>query len=207
MFSDPADRWHFSEDRNLAIDFCVHVLILDGLHVAPFDAHPRRSQALDCPDLTETAWRKWLFDVVAGQGRIRDLTIKLAGKGSAPSTADRNEVLRLADPAGLWPGTGATARRLADEWEHHRLLGESWRRDEMESQRHRGAADHRSLWKTMSRFRDHLPPLSFFWVQYPAPAVCIVPPDSAVVGSLADETITARTSAFVQAAESLQASI
>jgi hypothetical protein len=123
MFSGAADHWHFSEDFNLAVDFCVRVLILDGLHVAPFDAHPVRSQALACPDLRETAWRQWLVDVVTGQGRIRDLTIKLDGEGGAPSTADRKEVLRLADPAGLWPGNKATARRLAHEWERHRLLG------------------------------------------------------------------------------------
>jgi len=207
MFRDPADHWHYSEDRSRAVDFCVRVLILDGLHVPPFDAHPGRSRALDCSDLTPTVWLQWLFEVVTGQGRIRELTVKLAGKSSAPSTADRNEVLRLANPARLWPGSEATARRLADEWERHLLGDESWGLGEIESQRRRRAAEHRSLWEIMGRFRDHLPPLSFFWVQYPAPAVCIVPPNSAVIGSAADETITARTSAFVKAAESLQATI
>jgi hypothetical protein len=207
MFRDPADHWHYSEDRSLAVDFCVRVLILDGLHVPPFDAHPGRSHGLDCSDLTPTVWLKWLFEVVAGQGRIRELTVKLAGKSSAPSTADRTQVLRLASPAKLWPGSEATARRLADEWERHLLGDESRGLGEIESQRGRRAAEHRLLWEAMGRFRDHLPPLSFFWVDYPAPAVCIVPPNSAVIGSAAAETTTARTSAFVQAAESLQATI
>ena len=41
MFLDEStDRWFWSEDVNVAVDFCVPALRHDGLRVPPFDRHP-----------------------------------------------------------------------------------------------------------------------------------------------------------------------
>lgn len=62
--------WRIDYGFNIAVDFCIWVLELDGLHVPPFDQHPEGDRILQKRGLDAEAWREWLTTVVAFQDSI-----------------------------------------------------------------------------------------------------------------------------------------
>lgn len=54
------------------INFCCGVLLLDGLHVPPFDQHLDGDGSLRDLGLTEASWRAWFLRVIDPQQRKQD---------------------------------------------------------------------------------------------------------------------------------------
>jgi hypothetical protein len=180
--ADSTDRWHWSEDIVPAVDFCVRVLLLDGLRIAPFDQHPDGDHRLRNLGLDVEAWRTWVAAVVAARGQLgahvwtpespRDRTTALADLAEAADT-----------PAALCPGTGELRARLAEMWVTHQPVGDRWkRRLTMGKLNDRLAPRHqRWLWQALLPFHDWLETLAVFLVDYPTAAVMALAPTSCVI--------------------------
>ena len=101
--------WSLSLDTGGQIGFCLWVLQLDGLRVAPYDRHPDSDGALRALGMTEESWRAW-----------HDRVLSLAEAASAIirarewSPAARELALTAGLPYRSWPGEPAVAARLAE---------------------------------------------------------------------------------------------
>jgi hypothetical protein len=214
------DSWTFSIGGDPDINFCVWILLGDGLHVPPFDAHDAGDAGLRAVGLTESNWREWFVTTVVSATRrqesVRADPVAMRSEdderidfselmyGAEPPTPDQISQARRAlmgrPAAGRWPKEDQIRVELLRRWpsymrfsrqraerefassaERHRLM-QSLTREQMDEVVNR----ERRLWDEIQQFRP-LPPLHFFTVDYPAPVVEIVPPNSAVLGGIAGE--------------------
>lgn len=59
-------------ELNDEVDFCVWILVVDGLQVTPFDRHPHGDGSLRALGLTQQSWRAWGARVVkAAEARTK----------------------------------------------------------------------------------------------------------------------------------------
>ena len=70
ILGEPTDRWFWSEDVDVAVDFCVRALRHDGLRVPPFDRHPDGDGSLRALGLDPGGWRRWLDAVLERLERL-----------------------------------------------------------------------------------------------------------------------------------------
>ncbi len=59
------DSWTFGIGGDPNVDFCVWVLLRDGLHVHPFDVHEDGDRGLRAVGLTEANWREWFGSTIS----------------------------------------------------------------------------------------------------------------------------------------------
>lgn len=59
------DSWTFSIGGDPDVNFCVWVLVSDGLHAHAFDVHDDGDRGLRAVDLTEASWRAWFESTVS----------------------------------------------------------------------------------------------------------------------------------------------
>jgi hypothetical protein len=191
------------------IDFCVHVLVADGLRVPPFDAHPDGSGAVRAAGLTDSDWRGWFRRVVAAQRTMTEW-VRSAGDLVAltpEAGAILAGLLDQADPVSAWAGSAAIGERLRQLWAAYVPDGEAWRR--------RAAApggpvdlepwDVGRLWQVVERGRPPGSRLETYLVQYPAPVVDALRPDTLVIapgpGATADGYLRLLQHGITQLAE------
>lgn len=179
--ADSADRWQWSEDVSLPLDFCVRALRRDGLPVAPFDRHPDGDHSLRERGLTADAWRGWLEAVLAAGARLG------AHVGDPRWLEDRALLAQLGEsamtPARLCPGTAELRARLEELWAGYQPEGERWKREMTTGKRHDWfpPRHERWLWRALVPLRPRLETLSVFLVDYPVPAVMTFPPTACVI--------------------------
>jgi hypothetical protein len=205
------DSWTFGTSTDLTIDFCVWVLQVDGLRVAPFDRHPDGDGRLRDIGLNETDWRVWFAEMVRkrpARGEslppdpVPEDDLDLLYSPEPPSAEDVERYRkRLQDrtPAGQWHGNPAISNELLRLWiDYVRRRSQQSRescarrpRERMrlppEAQRTQGAGQRR-LWTAIQRYRP-LPPLDLLIVTYPARIVQVFPPDRAVLAQPHPETV------------------
>lgn len=70
ILGESTDRWFWSEDVDVAVDFCVRALRHDGLRVPPFDRHPDGDGSLRALGLDTGSWRRWLDAVLERLERL-----------------------------------------------------------------------------------------------------------------------------------------
>jgi hypothetical protein len=67
------NAWHYRQGSDPAVDFCLWVLQVDGLHVPPFDQHPDGDGSLRALGLTEDSWQTWFLRVLDPVQSKRDM--------------------------------------------------------------------------------------------------------------------------------------
>ena len=99
--------WSWSADLNAALNFCVWVLLVDGLHAPPFDRHPAGDGRLRAVGLDPAGWRAWLEAVLNAQAQLATAT---------PWPPSLDLVHRALDAPDLWTGTPAVGDALRALW-------------------------------------------------------------------------------------------
>jgi hypothetical protein len=175
----------WNQAAELEIDFCVWVLLADGLRVPPFDAHPGGSGHLQAAGLTTSGWRAWLERVLLAQAALSQ-QVRDIGDLTMMTAEDKSVLVRLFErsrPPNAWNGHDAVADRLRSLWVEYQPEGEAWRRQARDEG---GIADLTSsdrgrLWRVVDLERTSGRTLTTYLVRYPAAVVDVLPPDSLVV--------------------------
>jgi hypothetical protein len=170
-----------------AVDVCVWVLQVDGLHAPPFSSHDEGDHSLREAGLTPAAWHRWLGRVIEAHLQEDLLAHKLfdarqAGAGMEQASAVwRQAIQAIRDPVGLWDGAPAVAARLRDLadayaeridwafWEEHRIRAAEVAKRE------------RERLTAIEPYLRRIGTMRVFPVVYPAPAYLIFPPAAALV--------------------------
>jgi hypothetical protein len=179
-----SDRWTWSMDVERSIDFCIHALRRDGLHVAPFDQHPEGDGSLRRNGLEAESWRTWLTTVLDAHGRLKALS-----RADDPSQVDHRAVFELAEsifsPAALCPGSSELRARLEALWVEYEPAGQRWEQafsiGESSLLGRQVADGGARIWKGLLPYHERLTTLQVYLVDYPAPAVLTVPPLTCVI--------------------------
>lgn len=175
------DRWFWSEDVDVAVDFCVRALRHDGLRVPPFDRHPDGDGSLRTVGLDPRGWRRWLDTVLEGLERL-DAHIRLPDRRAHPrALAEIGQA--LGRPGGLCPCGPDLQTRLDRLWAAHGPAADAWKRamtDKPGLARLAPTEAHR-LWRSIEPFHARLPTLRVFLVDYPEPVVMTIPPTTCLV--------------------------
>lgn len=181
------DAWTWSSDVNPEVNFCVWVLITDGLLVAPFNSHPKRAGRLQVLSLTEDNWRAWLGSVVMADsdfsGSMRPGTLRFP-----PELIERKQ-----HPNALFDGGRAVKAALTELYAEYHPVGQDWKRRMVEAAgmpQRLGPREGRKLWSALQPYRRSLATLRIYVVDYAWPALLLVPPVSAVIGAQASQAGT-----------------
>lgn len=179
-----------SEYFSRPIDLCVQMLARDGLKVTPFDQHAEGDRGLRMLGLSVETWRQWLYAVMGAQAELNETGRVLAAETAGqdvlnPDLLTSLPVVRTAArpflraPSELCPGSDELRMSLARLWVDDRPRTEAARRrlgsPESTQQRSRG------LWQQIDRFRASLSELVVYLIDYPVPAVMVVPPGSCLI--------------------------
>jgi hypothetical protein len=175
----------WTETVETTIDFCLWVLLADGLRVPPFDAHPGGSGQLQAAGLTAAGWRAWLERVVIAQAGLSQ-EVRDIGDLTTMTADDKSILVRQFErsrPPNAWNGHDAVADRLRSLWVEYQPEGEAWRRQTRDEG---GTADLTSrdrgrLWREVDLARTSGRTLTTYLVRYPAAVVDALPPDTLIV--------------------------
>src|SRR5256885_2160915 len=130
------DSWTFSIGGDPDINFCVWVLLRDGLRVHPFDAHQDGDRGLRAVGLTEANWREWFESTVSRATHWQDsrradptairsedderIDLSELMYGDEPPTPDEiseaREALLARTAAGRWPSQDQVRVELLRRW-------------------------------------------------------------------------------------------
>ena len=175
----------WSEAIELEIDFCVWVLLRDGLRVPPFDSHREGSGELRAAGLTAPDWRDWLERVVVAQGTLSQ-RVRTVGDLSRLAPGDATNLARHLDrarPPNVWNGAETVGERLRSLWLEYEPEGEAWRRQVIDAG---GPVDlsppeRGRLWEAIDVERTAGRTLATYLVRYATPVVDALSPDVLVV--------------------------
>jgi hypothetical protein len=181
------NAWNWSSDVNPEVSFCVWVLITDGLFVAPFKSHPDRAGRLQALGFNQDNWLAWLRSVVTVDS---DLHARLRPGTLRPPPG---LIERKLHPYMLFDGARPVIEALAELYAEYQPVGAAWKRrmviEEGMVQR-LGPREGRKLWSALQPYRSSLPTLRIYVVDYAWPALLLVPPVSALIGSQASQAGT-----------------
>ncbi len=210
------NSWSYGCETSMEIDFCLWVLEMDGLRVAPFDQHPDGDAVLRHAGLTAQAWQAWFNAVVAFESseskfeRVGPPVESSAGgpAQATPPLAWPDMLVPIRKTVDLWTGAPAVGALLAQLWERYLPLA-SGRRARVSS--FLGAFTHsdgrRALRQDLVPYHARLPFLKAYLVAYPAQILHPIPPASVVVALGAEEpTYQEFHASILRAAEALASS-
>ncbi len=205
---DSADRWQWSEDVFPPLNFCVRALRLDGLRVAPFDAHPGGNNTLRERGLDAAAWRAWVTEVITARAALTAPGLEARESTDPAALAASSDVLRA--PSALCPGTTELRERLDEMWSDYRVNAERWKRSmttgESGVRARLNPAATRWIWQGLLPFHALLATLTVFLVEYPVPVILTVPPSVCVIApDFSDPDHLGYAKMVVRAAEELAA--
>lgn len=181
ILAGSTDPWLWSEDVDVAVDFCVQALRHDGLRVPPFDRHPDGDGSLRDLGLDPGSWRRWL-DAVLRQLELLDAHLRQP-ELRAHRRAVANIGRPLGRPGGLCPGSRELRARLDELWTGHAPVADAWKRAMTERPRHAllPPTQARWLWLALEPFHARLPTLRVYLVDYPERVAMTVPPTTVLV--------------------------
>ena len=164
--------WRMSISLNAEIDFCVSVLLTDGLRADPFDSHPEGSLILQSAGMNERSWRAWMRQVVAEQR-----TKTRALEADPHETANWKKWQSALD---LWTGDAAVAWALGGLWETFKESSDASR--EASAEKVDDLMAGKNLRRALKPYQARLFSLRAYAVHYPKPVVVTYKPDTTVVG-------------------------
>ena len=126
------DHWAWSWTTSRPVEFCVWVLLGDGLQVKPFDVHPDGNQRLRQAGMDAAGWVRWFQTVVNREVEREEfvrLTGKLPGEGlfyesDPPTLAEQLQMkaaIRANTPPVLWKGARHAGELLDGLWEEYNI--------------------------------------------------------------------------------------
>jgi hypothetical protein len=175
-------------DAEPEIDFCVWILLADGLRVPPFEAHSEGSGELRSLGMDAVDWRDWLGRVV-GACAARSRHMGAVGAMADPERMTANDYATVAglhehaQPAIAWNGSDAVRGRLRALWTSFGPGSDAWRRQvaDLGGPVRLTSRDRGRLWHTVDRERTSGGTLRTAFVRYPEPVVAVVEPDTLIV--------------------------
>jgi hypothetical protein len=131
------DSWTLSIGEDPDVNFCVWVLLRDGLKVEPFAVHGDGDGEIQAVGLTADAWRSWFEDIVRTATKRQEL-LRSDPSATLPeefdTPADMSELLLAEEPptaeqiaelrkammartaAGRWPHPDRVRSELLRRW-------------------------------------------------------------------------------------------
>lgn len=184
MFGIGKKPWFWSIAFSEPITFCVWVLRMDGLPVAPFDRHPDGNGVLRALGLAEESWRAWFTDVVHHEAVWYGPHVpRPVARGSVPPLLKQT-------PPDAWMGDPRIGAMLAELWPRYRYLSAGSRggeaRPPTSDSAKRERATSRRMWRDLAPYRSRLDTLHVYAVDYPASVQYLVPPVSVIVDGARD---------------------
>jgi hypothetical protein len=189
-----SDDWAFGTDSYPPLWFCVRVLLHDGLRVPPFHQHPDGDGRLRALGLDATMWREWVDSVLQQHRVMGDFASALKPNEPPPSDAERQRIMTaarvLVRPGAFCPGSEELRSELDDLFVPLYQVGEDWKTRTITSMSDLlgSGQQYRELWNALTPFHDRLPNFEVFLVEYPAPAVMLVPPMTGIIAPALDAT-------------------
>ena len=199
------NTWHYRENSEPTIDFCLWVLQVDGLHVPPFDQHPDGDGSLRASGLTAEDWQSWLLRVMNHEQKEQDVEqlrqIHLAEYLKASKELDlehlqqrrRAELFKVSTQPPLpappefryhlasWRGNAAVRDRLIELEEQYKQVADQHNRlcDDMSRALHKEERRARTrLYDELKPYFTRIPPLTIYFAAYEFPLDYIVPPST-----------------------------
>jgi hypothetical protein len=158
--------WTYRIGFNAAIDFCVWILEVDGLHIPPFNLHPDGNKSLRASGLSTDNWRSWFAKVATSQDQQQ-----------SPST--------------LWNGGSEMRAALEKLWEAYQpLSGQRGIWDEKIGRKLEKELPN--LWNDLKPYHTSLNSLTIDLVNYSKEVVEVVSPTS-VIFSIVNGDINSET--------------
>ena len=191
------DRWAWGLTTSRPIEFCVWVLLQDGLQVRPFDIHANGHGRLRQAGMDAAGWARWFETVVNRdvefQERLRlgvDLEPALAYESDPPTIAEQlqmKEALRAQTPPGLWSESRQVGELLDGLWDDYSSQP-VLRQNRPPHHPHDGeqpgtAKQWGELYGSLRELGSNLPSLHCYPVAYPALVVRKVAPMALVLTS------------------------
>lgn len=157
MIPVTGDAWTVGIRRDADIDFCIWILLQDGLRVHPFEVHRDGDKTLRAAGLTEPNWREWF------EKTVRVATDREASVGPDSGAVDNLDGVDLAEL--LFADQGPTAddiersrqrfleRSVAGRWPQHDSVREELLRRWPQYVRQLKSSDSRKFESSMKRNR------------------------------------------------------
>ncbi|HZU67383.1 MAG TPA: hypothetical protein VFA09_08895 [Ktedonobacteraceae bacterium] len=180
------NSWTYSFGFNMAVDFCVWVLEIDGLHVPPFDHHTGGDGSLQASGLNTEQWQSWFARVINAQETQRQRFQQRAKEDPQHSQKDLSKWL-IAEahlPAAAWQGDATVGNQLTTLWNQYGPLSNerrSWERD-LSRQLHKAEAGARKrLYDELLPYSNGIPSLTIHFINYPQPLDYLLPPSTIIM--------------------------
>lgn len=181
-----------------SVDFCVWVLLHDGLRMRPFDNHPNGDERLRQLGMDAASWARW-FETVVNRDVEDEERLRVGGdlepmpfyESDPPTIAEQLQMkgaLRANTPPALWTESAQVGELLDGLWDDYssrpalrRNHRARWDRDGEEPGT---AQQHTELYGSLRELGSDLPSLHCYLVAYPALVVRAVAPMALVLTSL-----------------------
>lgn len=188
MFSKKFNnQWIYSQGFNMMVDFCIWVLLKDGLRVPSFDAHPDGDGSLRAAGLDEEGWRAWFVEVVNAQQRQSEIFKERSRELRDPRRGLAEFLLPQAHhPPLAWSGNQAVKERLSALWEEYGPLSNERKAIERGIERAWNQLEStrpKRLWDELVVYQAHLPTLTIHLVNYLQGVDYLIPPISYILAS------------------------
>jgi hypothetical protein len=168
----------------------VRCLLVDGLHVPPFDRHRGGDGRLRAVGLDAPSWQHWIDTVVRQRCALEEGLRGAGFLGLLPFTGAIRYPRGLGnpnDPVRALGGTRALRNEVARIWKEAKRRGgptESY-----------VGLDRRALFQEFSLARPRPPHLHVRLVEYPVVVAAVFPPSSVLVGAPASASTEERMAA------------
>jgi hypothetical protein len=197
MHTMGGDRWGWSWTGSQSVEFCVWVLIQDGLHVGPFDVHPNGNERLRQAGLDAAGWTRW-FETVVNRDVEEQMRFHFGGDpepplfyaSDPPTIAEQlqmKEALRAKTPPALWNETKQVGELLDGLWDEYSgqpvLRRNRHLHDPLHGEQPGTPSQHGELYGSLHELGSGLPSLYCYPVAYPALVVREVAPMALVLTS------------------------
>src|SRR6266480_4720992 len=137
------NSWTYGYGFNMAVDFCIWALEVDGLRALPFDSHADGDGSLQTAGLDANEWQSWLIRVVNLQDKQQQRLRQEEQRDPLKHQKDFSALLlsEAHHPAAAWQGNAAVGNRLATLWDQYGPLSNDRRSGEYKLTRQLHKAD------------------------------------------------------------------
>lgn len=180
------NSWSYSHGFQMGVDFCIWVLLADGLRVPPFDQHDDGDGSLRALGFNAANWRAWLANVAQRHDDARAL-LQGQARNRPPGPLPRELMRQIGEahmPVLAWNGDSVLRDRLSELWEQYGPLSNERKRQETPLSNRLMKAEQKSktrLYDELLPYAKHLPTLMIHFVDYPKALDYLIPPVSLVM--------------------------
>lgn len=202
------NAWGYSQGSNPAVDFCIWVLQVDGLHVPPFDQHPDGDGSLRTLGLTEASWQTWFLralDPVQSKRDVEQLQqlhlaeyLKISGVSDVEHLKRRSQAQHLkisTDPPlppppefyyyqASWHESITIKNKLIELEKQFRQAADQhnrWREDRERALDREEQKAATRLYDDLKPYHNRIPPLNICFATYDYPLDYLVTPATLLI--------------------------